>query len=129
MQLFPAAITDFYGEVNDTLNFSFSTRKKSDFGNIRVTLVNAKLPLIVQLIDERGAVKYEKYVDEYPVVDFSDIDPGKYSIRAIFDTNKNRKFDSGNYLKMRQPERVSYHPDIIDVRPNFDYNETLTLRD
>jgi len=129
MQLFPAAITDFYGEVNDTLNFSFSTRKKSDFGNIRVTLVNAKLPLIIQLIDERGAVKYEKYVDEYPVVDFSDIDPRKYSIRAIFDTNKNRKFDSGNYLKMRQPERVSYHPDIIDVRPNFDYNETLTLRD
>ncbi|MBT8245677.1 MAG: Ig-like domain-containing protein [Winogradskyella sp.] len=129
IQLLPSAITDFYGAVNDTLDFAFSTRKKADFGNIRVTLINAKLPLIVQLVDDRGEVKYEKYAEEIPIVDFNDIDARKYSIRAIFDTNKNKKFDSGNYLKKLQPEKVSYHPDIIDVRPNFDYDETLTLRD
>ena len=129
MELLPSAITDFYGKDNDTLNYNFSTRKKADFGSIRVNIINAKLPLIVQLTDDRGKVLYEKYADEFPIVDFADIEVKKYQIRAIFDTNKNRKFDTGNYLKKIMPERVSYHPDIIDVRANFEYVETLTLKD
>jgi len=129
MELLPEAITDFYEKVNDTLNYNFSTRKKADFGSIRVNIINAKLPLIVQLTDDRGKVLYEKYADEFPIVDFADIEVKKYQIRAIFDTNKNRKFDTGNYLKKIMPERVSYHPDIIDVRANFEYVETLTLKD
>jgi uncharacterized protein (DUF2141 family) len=129
MQLLPNALTDFYGKTHDTLNFNFSTRKKSDFGNIRVNLINAKFPLIVQLVDDTGEVLYEQYAEEYPIVDFSDINPKKYYIRAIFDVNKNKVFDTGNYLKKRQAERVSYYPDAIDVRPNFDYIETFTLKD
>lgn len=129
MQALPNAFTDFYGKTNDTLNFSFGTRKKEDFGNIRVSLINAKFPLIVQLVDDKGEVMYERYTEESPTVDFTDIIPRKYFIRVIFDTNKNKRFDSGNYLKKRQAERISYHPSEIDVRPNFDYNETLTLQD
>ncbi|WP_299116221.1 Ig-like domain-containing protein [uncultured Winogradskyella sp.] len=129
MELLPSAITDFYGEVNDTLNFSFNTRKKSDFGNIRVNLINAKFPLIVQLIDDRGKVLYEQYADTYPVVDFNDIDAKQYQLRAIFDTNKNGKYDSGNYLKKIQPERVSYAEPIDPVRPNFDYIIEFILKE
>lgn len=129
MQLLPEALTDFYGEVNDTLNFSFNTKKKEDYGNIRVNLINAKLPLIVQLTDDAGKVLYEQYADEYPVVDFRDIDPRQYQLRVIFDENKNGKFDTGNYLKKIQPERISYYPKLEDtnVRPNFDYDVTFTL--
>ena len=60
MQFLPSAITDFYGEVNDTLDYAFNTRKRADFGSIRVNIVNATLPLIVQLTDESGKVLYEK---------------------------------------------------------------------
>lgn len=129
MELLPSAITDFYGEVNDTLNFAFNTRKKSDFGNIRVNLINAKLPVIVQLTDDNGKVLYEQYADEYPIVDFSDIDPKQYQLRVIFDENKNRKFDTGNYLKKIQSENISYYPNSEDtnVRANFDYVVTFTL--
>lgn len=121
MEVLPSALTDFYGQVNDTLNFSFNTKKKEDYGSIRVNLVNAKFPLIVQLVDERGKVLYERYTDKEPIVDFSDIDPKQYQIRAIFDTNKNRKFDTGNYLEKRKPERVSYMNPIDIVRANFEY--------
>ena len=129
MQLLPEAITDFYGEVNDTLIFKFNTRKKADFGNIRVNLINAKFPLIVQLVNDAGEVEYEEITTEYPIVDFNDIVPRTYYIRAIFDTNTNGKFDSGNYLKKLQPERISYYPTAVDVRANFDYIETFTLLD
>ena len=125
----PGAFTDFYGAQNDTLNFGFRTRQKSDFGNIRVNLRNAKFPLIVQLVDERDKVLYEQYTESTPVIDFSDIDPKNYYIRVIFDDNKNGKFDSGNFLKGSFPERVSYYNRLIEVRANFDYVEEFTLLD
>jgi uncharacterized protein (DUF2141 family) len=129
MQLLPNAITDFYGKTNDTLNFAFTTRKKSDFGNMRVNLINVKFPHIVQLVDGKGDVQYEQYADQFPTVDFTNIIPKKYYIRVIFDSNKNKKFDTGNYLRKQQPERISYHPEAVDVRANFDFNETLTLKE
>lgn len=129
MQALPNAFTDFYGAANDTLNFNFGTRKKEDFGSIRVNLINAKFPLIVQLVDNKGKVLYEQYADEYPVVDFSNIDTKEYQLRAIFDTNENRKFDTGNYLKKQQPERISYAQPIDPVRANFDYVIEFTLKE
>ena len=129
IEVLPGALTDFYGAVNDTLNFNASTKQKSDYGNMRVTIVNGKLPMIVQLVDDNDKVLYEKYAEEYPTVDFTDIDPKQYQIRVIFDENKNRKFDTGNYLKKIQPERISYSLPLEPVRANFDYNETITLND
>ena len=105
MELLPGALEDMYATQNDTLDFNFRTKKKSDYGNIRVNLVNAKFPLIVQLVDDNGEVEYEEYTTESSTVDFTDLEPKQYFLRAIFDTNKNRKFDSGDYLKQQQPER------------------------
>ncbi|MCC1484302.1 Ig-like domain-containing protein [Winogradskyella immobilis] len=120
MKLLPGALEDMYATQNDTLDFNFRTKKKSDYGNIRVNLVNAKFPLIVQLVDDNGEVEYEEYTTESSTVDFTDLEPKQYFLRAIFDTNKNRKFDSGDYLKQQQPERISYSKPIDIVRANFD---------
>lgn len=130
--IYPEAFTDFYDVSNkDTLNFSVRTKMKSEYGNIRVNLRNATLPLIVQLVDDKGEVFYERYAKDEPVVDFTDLDPKQYSLRVIFDTNKNGKYDTGNFLLGIQPERVSYKPsDELDaVRSNFDFVIEFTLLD
>lgn len=129
MIILPAAFTDFYGAVNDTLNYNFNSRKKSDYGSIRVNLINAKLPLIVQLVGDKGKVLYERYAKEQPIVDFNDIDPKQYQLRVVFDENKNGKFDTGNYLKKIQPERISYSETLDPVRPNYEYVIPFTLID
>jgi len=44
--MLPETFTDFYDETNkDTLNFSFRTKMKSEYGDVRVNFRNAKLPL------------------------------------------------------------------------------------
>ena len=53
-------------------------------------------------------------------IDFTHLDAGKLYLRAIFDTNGNKKYDSGNYLLKRQPERVSYSSDIEPIRAGWD---------
>lgn len=121
IQMLPGTFEDFFGNVNDTLNYSLRTKQKSEYGNIRVRLVNAKFPMIVQLVDDKGEVAYEKYTEGATVVDFNDLQPKQYYLRAIFDTNGNKKYDPGNFLKHQQPERVSYAQNIDPVRANFDF--------
>lgn len=127
MQVLPGAFTDFFGNVNDTLNFSFKTREYADFGNLRLNLIDAVYPVIVQLVDQQGEVAYEQYAVQENPLDFQHIAPGNYYIRVIYDRNANGTYDSGNYLKNIQPERVSYYPNVFEVRASFDYIEDFTL--
>lgn len=130
--ILPNAFTDFYDATNkDTLNYSLRTKTKAEYGNMRVNLRNAKLPLIVQLVDSKGEIIYERYAKESPVVDFTNLIPKKYALRVVFDTNENGKYDTGNFLLGIQPERVSYKPadEIDDVRASFDFVIDFTLLD
>lgn len=129
--IYPEAITDFFNTKNtDTLNFGFRTKLKSQYGNIRVQLRNAKFPLIVQLIDKNGKVYREQYTTKNPVVDFENLEPRLYDLRVIFDTNKNGVYDTGNFLLGIQPERVSYcSPPLEEVRASFDFIYDFTLQD
>jgi len=119
-QALPEAFKDFFGNKNDTLNYTMRTKKISDYGDLRVTLKNAIYPIIVQLTNEKGEVKTERYSTKPEVIDFRHLNPENYYLRVIFDTNKNKYYDSGNYLKKIQPERVSYYPILIEeVRANW----------
>ena len=58
---------------------------------------------------------------------FDLIRPGKYSFRLIEDLNENSRWDTGNYLKKIKPEPVYYYKGEIEVRANWDLNETFNL--
>ncbi|MDA9360724.1 hypothetical protein N9R15_02965, partial [Flavobacteriaceae bacterium] len=53
--------------------------------------------------------------------------PGTYGVRLIKDRNNNQQWDTGNYLKKIQPEEVIYMDGEIDLRANWDQNETFTV--
>ena len=84
-------------------------------------------PLLVQLTDEKGETKQEIYAKEPKIFEFSNIEPSNYRVRVIFDANGNGQWDTGNYLKRIQPERVSYYPDLIEVRANWELEQTFTI--
>jgi len=121
MQLLPGTFTDLFEQQNDTLNYQVSTKTESDYGNIRLTLNNAKYPLLVELVGERnGEVITSFYAEKNDPIDFRYISPGKYHIRVIYDINKNKIYDTGNFLKQQQPERVSFYPKILEIRAGWD---------
>ncbi len=127
LRILPEAFIDFFDDKNDTLNYSLKTRKKSDFGYIRFTLNNAKYPVILQLTDEKGGVKYEQYSTKPEQLDFFNLNSGKYFIRVIFDTNGNKKYDTGSYLKKIQPERVIYFEMEDPIRADWGIIQTLNF--
>ncbi len=123
----PGAFTDFFNSINDTLQYNVNTKSLADYGNIRINLQNVTYPIIVQLTDKNGTVKKEQYSTKKEPVDFRLVEPGTYYFRVIFDTNKNKKYDSGNYLKKTQAERVSHYKEKIEVRANWDPIIDFTL--
>lgn len=128
INVFPSAITDFFGSKNDTLSYKAKTKELSDYGDIELTLINAKnFPYIIQLLDNKDEIQEIQYTTEKTVFNFKLLDPGKYKIRLIEDANNNHVFDSGNYLERKQPEVIINFPGEIDVRPSWFAKETFEL--
>ncbi len=124
----PNAITDFFGQQNDTLFYKANTKEFSDYGDIELTLKNAaNFPYIVQLMNKSDEIVETKYSLQETVFNFKLLKPGLYKIRLIEDANNNRVFDSGNYLERTQPEVIINFPGEIDVRPSWFAKETFEL--
>jgi len=130
IQALPGAIRDFYGEENDTLNYSLRTKAETDYADVRLTIENiAQYPVIVQMTNEAGEVKMEisHTKEEGNVFDFSFVEPGTYYVRVIYDENANGKWDTGNYLEKRQPERAIHMAKPLEVRKNWEISQTFIL--
>ncbi len=128
MQLLPESVQDFIGNVNDTIDFRFNTKKLADYGTIFFTVQNAKeYPLIIQVIDNQGKMISEKIISSEQTIIFDNLTPGKYDVRVITDSNQNGKWDTGNFLQGIQAEKVNYYPEEIEVRANWELKQTFIL--
>lgn len=130
--LMPGALRDFYGKDSDTLKYQIRTATYGDYGNLRISLENVdRFPLILQITNAKGDVQAEYYSEKETQINFDAILPDKYMLRVIYDDNKNREWDTGDYLLKRQPEEVIYYTngkdDLIDVRANWDVEQPFNL--
>lgn len=127
-----SVFTSIYGSCNDTLNQTFKTRASDDYANLKIKLDHdlKNGQLLIMLFDDHNAVIKQTTinVNEKEVV-FSFLLPGKYFVRAIYDSNSNGKWDSGNYLNKKQPEKVFALEKTIELRSNWDLEETLIIPD
>lgn len=137
LTVLPGALTDFFEKANDTLQYKFTTKNLSDYGNLRVTLANVKaFPVIVELTNDKGEIMAAAYSDpgenelakqNATVIDFNALEPMLYTLRVIYDQNRNKVWDTGSFLEKRQSEEVLYFPATIDVRANWDVDQVFTL--
>lgn len=128
ISMLPGALTDFYEATNDTIRYRVQTKAEDDYGGITINIVNVpEVPVYVELVDDRfEIVRREALTADGPVV-FDVLEPGFYYVRLIYDTNRNGTWDSGNFLRKEQPERILYYPDRIEVRANWFPIQTFTL--
>jgi len=128
IQLLPGAFIDFFEQTNDTINVRIRTKENSDYGTLSLILSEPEqLPIIVQLVNTKYKVIQERYFTNDETILFEYIIPGEYYIRIIYDENKNKRWDTGNYLKKIQPETVIYYTKKIEIRPNWSLVETFKL--
>ena len=127
--ILPEAIKDVRGVSNDTLQYNVVSQSLEDYGNVYLDVIrNSNSKFILQMIDSNGEViRVFKNVNQDATYNFDYVRPGKYIFRLIEDANNNDKWDTGNYLKKIKPERVYYFSNELEVRANWDFNETFNL--
>jgi uncharacterized protein (DUF2141 family) len=129
IQLMPGALLDFMEQTNDTLDYKVETKNTSEYGNLQLTITNAKrFPLLVELLDKSGEVLEQAVLASPQPLPFALIKPEKYTLRVIYDDNQNKVWDAGNFLAKRQSEEVFYFPKEIDVRANWDVEQLVNLQ-
>lgn len=126
---FPGALTDFYEKTNDTLAYKLTTKEYADYGNLVLNLRNVKrFPIIVEITNKKGdVVLASSYSEESTKISFDLLQPEAFTVRIIYDDNKNKMYDAGNFLNKTYSEEVFYYQKEVDVRTNWDVDETIDL--
>ena len=129
ISIYPDAINDFFDNPIDSLSYKVQSRDREYYGNIFLQLIrDTAESFILELLDKDfNVVRKQKKSNEIDLYIFRHLTPGDYYIRYIKDLNNNGRWDTGNYLKKLQPEKVFYHPNKLELRSNWDLNENFFI--
>ena len=126
--------SSFFGydnTTNDTTIFSFSKKTEKDYGNL---ILNYKVAnknnadFIVELVSSNQKVVFRDIISSSKTVEYKHLSPGSYRIKVIEDKNKNGKWDTGNYRKKVQPEKIFTIDKEIIIRGFWDIEEVVELK-
>lgn len=131
LKTLPGTFEDIYGTKNDTINYGFKTKEIEDYGKITINVVNNNSEnLIIDLISvkDKNKIIERRHINSSEKLVFDLLEPKTYIIRAIVDKNKNKKWDTGNYLLKQQPETIIYYEEELALRANYFLENTFTIK-
>ncbi len=131
LQILPGAIKDLYNLENvDTLNRTYLVKEQKDFG--RIKLMASEMDSLQQyhfelLFNNNVVIDFEVSGTRTYERKFEGLPPGKYSIKVIEDLNANGRWDSGNYYKKLQPERIST-AELEELKANWEVEAEVKVK-
>ncbi|MEG1983509.1 MAG: Ig-like domain-containing protein [Alistipes sp.] len=130
----PGAITDVAGFSNDSISGSYNSFDPEKFAMVKLQL-QAKdkgSKYIVQLLNATGTLLQEKTNLSDSLVLFNYVPAGEIQFRVIEDENGNGKWDTGNLVERREPERAEIYTDekgltVFATKVNWEFEVTMDM--
>jgi hypothetical protein len=122
-----AALVGLYGDVNAPMNVNLSVGREEDYGSLFFSLVGADTCATVQLMESDNKVA-RQVRSRHGRADFYYVHPGTYYVRLFNDRNGNGRWDPGDYDARREAEEVYYYPTALEVRANWDIEQTWDVK-
>lgn len=101
---------DIFGIWNRKLIYTFTSPTKDSYGNINMTISVADINqnYLVQLLNANESVIEEIKVKDVSTkkVKIENIPSATYKVRVIVDANGNGRWDTGEFVSKRQPEKI-----------------------
>ncbi len=116
-------------ESNDTIKCSYTASDPAKYAivHVKVSSTHPRAKYILQITNAQGKVQKElpnvtpgSYTFEY-------VSPGEIMLRVVEDMNANGKWDTGDMVLMRQPERTEIYKneegvEIITTKENWEFD-------
>jgi len=120
-----SAFEDLYGNRNDTVKINLRTFEEEDLGNLAMKITfsdsTSKVKYFYEFKSNNGTVIASEFLStKSQLISFKLLPPGNYSLRIVEDGNGNHHWDTGNYWKHLQPEKIYPYTSTITVRSNWD---------
>lgn len=123
------AFSNIAREQNDTIkcNYDGSDPEKYAILNIKVTGAKRDASYIIQLTNAQGKVQKEIRNAKNGNYRFDFVSPGDVMLRVVEDMNNNGKWDTGDMVLMRQPERTEIYKneegvEAIATKANWEFD-------
>mgnify|MGYP003583178209 FL=1 len=116
---------DLTAEKKDTIKIK--TKPLSEYGEVTVNFKGldlAKNPRLVWILDKTVAKEVPLSSSVFKEKIFK---PGNYNIRVYYDTNKNGRWDTGNYWEKLQPELTVGIEDKLNVKAGWENEFEIQL--
>lgn len=126
------AIQGAFDVYNEESKSTFTLDESDNYGNIffDVKGLDTLEQYIIEIIDEKKENVYDKRIlkgDELESINYTDFPAGKYSIRVVWDQNKNEKWDPGNVYENKQAEPIWYLDRVFTIRAGWEQNEEISV--
>ncbi|MGL5787545.1 MAG: Ig-like domain-containing protein [Bacteroidales bacterium] len=120
-----ASVYSLYGRFNDKNEQQIKVKMPEEYSGLFFTVTNIpdSVPAFVELLNDQDKPVRKEPVEK-GVAEFFFVKPGKYYARLIVDTNGDGKWTTGNYKENRQPESVYYYTKQLELRPNWDVEQS-----
>ncbi len=132
LTLLPGAITDYWGRSNDTARQTLVITGTDQYGDLTMTIDGLDSTKQYVLLIKAGEQISDTFVIEHQSgtqLVKKGLQPGKYTLEMIEDSNQNGVWDTGNYQKKRQPERkMMFIPDNLRAGWELEVKVTWNLK-
>jgi len=123
------SITDIYGDKVKKLPKIFQADKPDNYGqlSLKINIPDTSKAYVVELLNDQKKVIHSDPVTKNTTLLYKNYLVGKYTVRVIYDSNKNGKWDSGNVKRKEYPENIWIYAKDITLRSNWDAEETIDI--
>lgn len=108
-----SALKDEFDRINDSVVYKFKTTAKEDYAQLNLKIIAPKKEnYIIMLFNESNKLVKEQIIEfslassNEKIIEFKNLLPSNYTVKAVLDENKNAIFDTGDYIKKIQAEKV-----------------------
>ena len=125
--------TDIFGTKNDSVTFHVLTKKKEDYGILKLKVVTEDSEnRIVELIASKSNSVFETIFVTGAgtrTYNFKNLAAESYFIKVVEDKNKNGKWDTGNFAEKRQPEKITLYKNLPELKGGWEAEFELKLNE
>ena len=123
------AVKGTYGGLNKQFKKVITRDEEENYGNLNVhfTVPDTTKAYLVELLNATDEPISKTTISTSKTISYTMYAVGKYSIRVIYDENKNGIWDTGSVKEKKQPELIWNSPTEITLRANWDLEEKITI--
>ncbi|MBD5370489.1 MAG: hypothetical protein HDR80_04975 [Bacteroides sp.] len=125
------AMQGIYGLETAPVSREFKTKAEKEYCSIAVSIPDwpAGLPAFVDLLSASDTPVARQPLGAGGSVIFRHLNPGKYYLRITEDLDGDMAWTTGDIFEHRQPEAAYYYPKAINIKANWNKEETWRVFD